>query len=318
MDPRGAVWVLIIRQQGTLLLMTAQPSCPEHRSPEHPSRSGALPFKPSLVKAVFRDVTPMHVSRSAAWAAASVTRTVLAQIVDGATRAAAEEGRTKLTPPDLVSAIGRNVEVEVGASWYQHSPTFKGLTGVVRDAAGVVVVPPRRSRARKPSAVVGAHRFEAGIKRLLSSRGVTAVPAMIRDLDGMASAFLTDLARDAAVVVREGGVKRFGSVTLGMPGEPATPPPLADSLRSLSVRTGARRTVDGDDVLAATTIQLFGDIRQRALAQAREATRHTAAARVIASTAAPSSPAASSAPVPPDLPKEMVSRNAGGMTSQVV
>lgn len=43
--------------------------------------------------------------------------------------------------------------------------------------------------------------------RLLGSRGVRAVPAMIRDLDGIASVFLTALAGDAAKVVREGGVK---------------------------------------------------------------------------------------------------------------
>ncbi|MFB7277333.1 hypothetical protein ACFCZV_09505 [Streptomyces hydrogenans] len=248
--------------------MTAQPSCLEHSSTEHASRTGVLPFKPSLIKAVFRDVTAMHVSRSGAWAAASVTRTVLAEIVDGAVRAAKEEGRAKLTPADLISAIDRNVEVEVGATWYSHSPTFKGLTGVLRDADGTVIVPPRRSRSRKPSAVVGAHRFEAGIKRLLAGRGVTAVPAMVRDLDGIASAFLTDLARDAAMVVREGGVKRFGSVTLAIPGEPVTPSPVDDSLRSFSVRSGAKRTIDRNDVLAATTIQLFGDIRRRALAHA--------------------------------------------------
>ncbi|MEU2506401.1 hypothetical protein ABZ621_17050 [Streptomyces sp. NPDC007863] len=255
--------------------MTAQPACPERNSPERAARTDIPPFKPSLVKAVFRDVTPMHVSRSAAWAAASVTGTVLAEIIDGARRAAAEEARRKLTPADLVSAIDRNVEVEVGTAWYEHSPTFRGLTGDVHDVEGVLVAPPRRRRSRKPSAVVGAHRFETGVKRLLSSRGVTAVPAMVRDLDGIASAFLTDLARDAAMVVREGGVKRFGSVTLVTPGEPGTPPPLDGSLQALSVRSGASRTIGKDDVLAATTMQLFGDVRQQALARAREATPNT-------------------------------------------
>ncbi|MEU5227275.1 hypothetical protein AB0G55_32405 [Streptomyces toyocaensis] len=32
---------------------------------------------------------------------------------------------------------------------------------------------------------------------------------MVRDLDGIASVFLTDLARDAAMVVREGGERRL-------------------------------------------------------------------------------------------------------------
>jgi histone H3/H4 len=236
------------------------------------------PFKPSLVKAVFRDVTSMHVSRSAAWAAASVTRTVLTEIIDGARRAAAAEARKKLIPGDLLSAIDRNVEVEVGAKWYDHSPTFQGLTGVLYDAGGVIVPSRRRSRSRKPSAVAGAHRFEAGVKKLLRSRGVTAVPAMVRDLDGIASVFLTDLARDAAMVVREGGVKRFGTVTLVMSDEPASPPFLEDSLRALSTRRGDGRTIGRDDVLAATTIQLFGgNLRQRALTEAREATQNTSA-----------------------------------------
>lgn len=204
--------------------MTAQPARPDRSGPPTASVVDLPSFKPSLVKAVFRDVTPMHVSRSAAWAAASVTRTVLAEIIDGARRAAAEETRKKLSPGDLVSAIGRNVEVEVGGEWYEHSPTFHGLTGVLYDAEGVVVPSRKRSRSRKPSAVVGAHRFEAGVRKLLRSQGVTAVPAMVRDLDGIASVFLTDLARDAAMVVREGGIKRFGTVTLVMPGEPAPPP----------------------------------------------------------------------------------------------
>ncbi|MFJ8745405.1 hypothetical protein ACIRL2_39295 [Embleya sp. NPDC127516] len=256
--------------------MTAQPARPEHRGPETASVMRISPFKPSLVKAVFRDVTPMHVSRSAAWAAASVTWTVLSEIIDGARRAAAEEARKKLVPGDLVSAIGRNIELEVGDTWYHHSPTFRGLTGVLYDAEGVIVPSRKRSRSRKPSAVVGAHRFEAGVKKLLRSQGATAVPAMVRDLDGIASVFLTDLARDAAMVVREGGVKRFGAVTLAISGEPASPPFLKDSPHAYSARRGDGRTIGRDDILAATTIQLFGgDLRQRALTEAREATQHT-------------------------------------------
>ncbi|MFJ8941699.1 hypothetical protein ACIRG4_00105 [Streptomyces sp. NPDC102395] len=254
--------------------MTAQPARPELTGPETASAMDVPPFAPSLVKAVFRDVTPMHVSRSAAWAAASVTRTVLTEIIAGARRAAAEEARKKLIPGDLLSAIGRNVEVDVADTWYGHSPTFKDETGVLYDAEGVIVLSPKRSRSRKPSAVVGAHRFEAGVKRLLRSQGATAVPVMLRDLDGIASVFLTSLARDAAMVVREGGIKRFGTVTLGTPGEP---PSFKNPFQDLSVRSGDRRTIGRDDVLAATTIQLFGDIRQRALTEARGATRNTPA-----------------------------------------
>ncbi|WP_326754311.1 hypothetical protein OH738_15815 [Streptomyces hirsutus] len=258
--------------------MPAQPARPECSGPETASVMDVPPFKPSLVKAVFRDVTPMHVSRSAAWAAASVTRTVLTEIIDGARRAASAEARKKLIPGDLLSAIDRNVELEVGSKWYDHSPTFRGLTGVLYDAEGVVVPSRQRSRSRRPSAVVGAHRFEAGVKRLLRSQGVTAVPAMVRDLDGIASVFLTDLARDAAMVVREGGVRRFGTVTLVMPGEPAPPPLLKDPLLTLSTRRGNGRTIGRDDILAATTIQLFGgNLRQRALTEAREATQNTSA-----------------------------------------
>ncbi|MFE7713276.1 hypothetical protein ACFU6I_47940 [Streptomyces sp. NPDC057486] len=257
--------------------MTAQPARPERSGPETASIMDVSPFKPSLVKAVFRDVTPMHVSRSAAWAAASVTRTVLTEIIEGARRAAAE-ARKKLIPGDLLSAIERNVELEVGDKWYDHSPTFQGLTGVLYDAEGVIVPSRKRSRSRKPSAVVGAHRFEAGVKKLLRSQGATAVPAMVRDLNGIASVFLTDLAQDATMVVREGGVKRFGTVTLVMSGEPAPPPFLKDSLQAPSARRGDGRTIGRDDILAATTIQLFGgNLRQRALTEAREATQNTSA-----------------------------------------
>ncbi|MEV5611266.1 hypothetical protein [Streptomyces sp. NPDC052225] len=223
-----------------------------------------MPFNSSLVKAVFREVTPLHVSRSAAWAAASVTGTVLREIIGGARKAAADQARTKLIPGDLLTAIDRNVELEVGTQWYGHSPTFRGLTGV---PAG------RRGRARRPSAVAGAHRFESGVKKLLRGQGVTAVPVLVRDLDGIASVFLTGLARDAAMVVREGGIQRFGTVTLEAPGEPAVLPPLEARLRALSTRTGDGRTVDTDDVLAAATMQLFGGgLRQRALAEAGGAT----------------------------------------------
>ncbi|MFD5813035.1 hypothetical protein [Streptomyces sp. NPDC127038] len=224
--------------------MTAHPARPRLSGRESASMMEVPPFKPALVKAVFRDVTSMHVSRAAAWAAASVTRTVLTEIIDGARRAAAEEARKKLVPGDLLSAIDRNVELEVGCKWYDHSPTFKGLTGVLYDAEGVIVPTGERRGSRKPSAVVGAHRFEAGIKKLLRSHGVTAVPAMGRDLDGIASVFLTDLARDAAG----------------------------------SARRNDGRTVGRGDILAAATIQLFGgDLRQRALTEARAATHHTPA-----------------------------------------
>ena len=233
------------------------------------------PFKPSLVKAVFRDVTPMHVSREAALAAASVTRTLLREIIDGAGRAAAEEDRKKLVPADLISAIDRNVELEVGDKWYDHSPTFRGLTGDLYDAEGVLVPLRERRGSRKPSAVAGAHRFEAGVRKLLRSRGVAAVPVMVRDLDGIASFFLTGLARNAAMVVREGGVKRFGSVTLVTSDEAAPPPFPKDLVGALSTRTGDGRTIGRDDVLAATTMQLFGGVGRRALTEAREAARNT-------------------------------------------
>jgi histone H3/H4 len=236
-----------------------------------------LPFKSQLVKAVFRDVTSLHVSRPAVWAAASVTRTVLTEIIDGARSAAAEEARKRLIPKDLISAIDRNVEVEVGSEWYLHSPTFHGLMGEVRNADGVLVSLRERRGARTPSGVAGAHRFEVGVRRLLGSRGVRAVPAMVRDLDGIASVFLTALARDAAMIVREGGVKRFGAVSLVVPVEPAPAPPLKGPLLALSTRRGDRRTVGGDDVLAAVTMQLFGDLRQRAIVEAAEMTRNTSA-----------------------------------------
>ncbi|WSI72160.1 hypothetical protein OG599_19845 [Streptomyces sp. NBC_01335] len=256
-------------------------------------------FDLPLVKAVFRDVTPLNVSRSAARAAASATRTVLTGLIDGALRAAAEGARKKLLPQDLVTAIDRDVELEVGVGWYQHSPTFKGLTGVVCDAEGVPVQAPGGSGSGKPSAVAGAHRFEAGIRKLLRERGAAAVQAMVRDLDGIASAFLTDLARDAAMVVREGGIKRFGTVALTTPGEPSdprssisesvtesvpetetvtesvpetVPETVPEFVRALSTRTGDGRTIGRNDVLAAVMIQLFGEVRQRALAAALEAT----------------------------------------------
>jgi hypothetical protein len=74
------------------------------------------------------------------------------------------------------------------------------------------------------------------------------------------------------MVVREGGIRRFGTVTLAMPGEPAPPPVLKDSFPSLSTRRGDGRTIGRDDILAATKIQLFGgNLRQRALTEAREA-----------------------------------------------
>ncbi|MFJ8766737.1 hypothetical protein [Streptomyces clavifer] len=259
--------------------MTAQPARRHERSgPETASLTDVSPFKPPLVKAVFKDVTPMHVSRSAAVAAASVTRTLLTEMIDGARRAAAAEGRKTLLPRDLVSAIDRNVELEVGDAWYDHSPTFKGLTGVLYDAGGVIVPTLKRSRSRKPSAVAGAHRFEAGVKKLLRGQGAAAVPRMVRDLDGIASVFLTDLARDAVTVVREGGVKRSGTVTLAMPGEPAPPPFLKAPLPTLSARREDGRTIGRDAILAATTIQLFGGhLRQRALTEAREATQDTSA-----------------------------------------
>jgi histone H3/H4 len=258
--------------------MTTQPARPERSGPETASVVDVSPFKASLVKAVFRDVTPMHVSRSAAWAAASVTRTVLTEIIDGARRAAAEEARKKLIPGDLLSAIDRNVELEVGTKWYGHSPTFRGLTGVLYDAEGVIVRSRKRSRSRKPSAVVGAHRFEAGVRTLLRSRRAPAVPAMVRDLDGIASVFLTDLALDAVRVVREGGVQRFGTVTLEMSGEPSPPPFHKDPLRALSTRRGDGRTIGREDILAATTMQLFGgNLRQRALTEARRAAQTTSA-----------------------------------------
>lgn len=254
-------------------MMTTRTVRPERGSARTASVAAGLPFQPPLVRAVFRDVTSLHVSRPAAWAAAAVTRTVLAELVDGARGAAAEEARTRLIPRDLVAAIDRNVEVEVGSTWYLHSPTFHGLMGEMRDADGALVSLRQRRGTRTPSGVAGAHRFEAGVRRMLGSRGVRAVPAVVRDLDGIASVFLTDLARDAARVVRDGGVTRFGTVALLVPGEPAPAPPLKHPLLAPPTRRGDGRTVGVDDVLAAVTTQLFGAVAQRAATEARRAVR---------------------------------------------
>ncbi|MCI4146554.1 hypothetical protein ACPCIX_26620 [Streptomyces pseudogriseolus] len=236
----------------------------------------AAPFSPTVVKAAFRDVTWMHVSRPAVRAAASVTRTLLTEIIEGARAAAAEEGITKLRPRHLVTAIDRNVEVDVANEWYAYSPTFRALDGGVQSAA----MPSRGGSARRPksSAVVGAHRFEPGV-RALRSRQARAVPAMVRELAGIAGVFVTGLARDAAMVVREGGVRRFGSVTLVMPGEPAPSQSPETPPRAASAREGDRRTIGTGDVLDATTMQLFGStIRQRALTEARQAVHTYASA----------------------------------------
>lgn len=102
---------------------------------------------------------------------------------------------------------------------------------------------------------------------------------MVRELDGIAGVFVTGLARDAAMVVREGGVRRFGSVTLVMPGEPAPSQSPETPPRAASAREGYRRTIGTGDVLDATTMQLFGStIRQRALTEARQAVHTYASA----------------------------------------
>lgn len=135
-----------------------------------------------------------------------------------------------------------------------------------------------RAHRRKPSAVTHAHRFEPGVKRLLRSHGVRAVPSIVRELVGFASVFMMRLARSAAMVVRDGGIRRYGTVILTMPGEPLPPPSQEDPLRGAPPREGDRRTVGGNDVLDATRIELFGDIRQRALTEAREAEQTHASA----------------------------------------
>ncbi|WP_330452112.1 MULTISPECIES: hypothetical protein [unclassified Streptomyces] len=252
--------------------MPPRPPRTGRAGPQTSSAVACLPFKPDLVRAVFRDVTSLHVSRAAAWTAASATRTVLTEIIDAAGAAAAEKSGKRLIPEDLIAAIDRNVEVEVGSSWYLYSPTFHGLLGEMRDAEGVLVSLRERRGTRTPSGVAGAHRFEPAVRRLLGKRGVRAVPALVRDLDGIASVFLTDLARDAAEVVRRGGAERFGSVTLTVPAPARQPedPPLV-----VSARRGDGRTVGADDVVVAVRQQLFGALRQRALTEAAETTRHT-------------------------------------------
>ncbi|MGV9875021.1 hypothetical protein ACWDUG_20175 [Streptomyces cellulosae] len=234
-------------------------------------------FNPTVVKAAFKDVTWMHVSQSAVRVATSVTGTLLTEIIEGARAAAAEEGLTVLQPRHLVTAIDRNVEVDVANEWYDHSPTFRALTGDVESPAAQPGMSGRAHR-RRPSAVTHAHRFEPGVKRLLRSQGVRAVPSMVRELVGVASVFMMRLARSAAMVVRDGGIRRYGTVILTMPGEPLPPSSQENPLRGAPPREGERRTVGGNDVLDATKIELFGDIRQRALTEAREAEQTHASA----------------------------------------
>ncbi|EDY42798.2 hypothetical protein [Streptomyces sp. SPB074] len=233
--------------------MTAHPA-PSARRGHHgaPHVPDAPPFPSALVRTVFAEVTPLHLARPAARAAAAVARTVLTEIIDGAREAAVAESRAKLVPRDFVSAIGRDISLEVGAEWYLWTPTFRDLLGVMHDADGSVITPRMRRGSGKPTGVDGAHRFEAGIRRLLRSRGARAVPAMVRDLDGVTSVFLTDLARSAATVVREGGITRFGAVSLGAP---AGPPPVGGAAaRALATRTYNRRTIGCQDILVVTTL----------------------------------------------------------------
>ncbi|MFC8034968.1 hypothetical protein ACFUVU_19450 [Streptomyces griseoincarnatus] len=122
------------------------------------------PFNPAVVKATFSDVKWMHVSRPVVRDAASVTRTLLTAIIQGAKTAAAEERCTVLQPRLLVTAVDRNVEVDLADEWYDHSPAFRALTG---DAKGAAVRSGGGGRARRrtPSAMAGAHRFEPAVRR---------------------------------------------------------------------------------------------------------------------------------------------------------
>ncbi|WP_436965594.1 hypothetical protein [Streptomyces sp. SudanB148_2056] len=122
------------------------------------------PFKPAVVKATFSHVTWMHVPRPAVRVAASVTRTLLTGIIQGAKATAADERCTVIQPRHLVAAIHRNVEVDVSDEWYDHSPAFRALTG---DAKGAAVRSGGGGRARRrtPSAMAGAHRFEPAVRR---------------------------------------------------------------------------------------------------------------------------------------------------------
>ncbi|WP_245726763.1 hypothetical protein [Streptomyces longwoodensis] len=100
---------------------------------------------------------------------------------------------------------------------------------------------------------------------------------MVRDLDGITSVFLTGLGRHAARVVREGRVERWGTVSPVAPGEPAPASLIGDPLLAVSTRHGDGRTVGGLDVLAAVSMHLFGDLRQRAITEAADMTRNTSA-----------------------------------------
>ncbi|MGA5444793.1 hypothetical protein ACPCKW_35655 [Streptomyces griseoincarnatus] len=114
------------------------------------------PFNPAVVKATFSDMTWIHVSRPAVRVAASVTRTLLTGIIQGAKTAAAEERCTVLQPRHLVAAIDRNVEVDVANEWYDHSRRLSGEKRIgpapqQQDLPSPAACPATRTTTPKPS-----------------------------------------------------------------------------------------------------------------------------------------------------------------------
>ncbi|GGV67025.1 hypothetical protein GCM10010261_59510 [Streptomyces pilosus] len=140
-----------------------QAPLPERKRPDHPTRK--------LVNAVFKEVTSLHVSRPAAWA----LRVGDAGRADGDHRRHEKRGgrgcQEEADPQGPHLATDRNVEAEAGSACYLHSPTFHGLIGELRNADGALVSLRERRGARTPNGVAGTHRFEAGVRSVLRSRG---------------------------------------------------------------------------------------------------------------------------------------------------
>ncbi|MFF4605146.1 hypothetical protein ACFY12_20725 [Streptomyces sp. NPDC001339] len=212
--------------------------------------------KLALIKRSMRRLTKMRTSKKAIVAAGVTVHYVVSEIIDGAHVLAEAEGGKRILPKHISGAVANDSELAAADHpWFIRSgeaaARSKSLGG-----PGEAVAPAapqetgtQAGNPRKHSALLGAHQYEAFVKRLLKARQGQAATSSVRVLNDIASDLVARIAETAA---------------------------------GLALKAG-KQTIGADDVQIAVDILLKGELRRAALCEVAEALHaaahhHTAAA----------------------------------------
>ncbi|GHB30573.1 hypothetical protein GCM10010331_16210 [Streptomyces xanthochromogenes] len=201
----------------------------------------AAPLKLSLVQRTIKQQTKLVPEKRATVALAAAAVYLLDEVVQGALEATRDDGKQKISPRAINSAINRDTELHaVGAQWLVRSGSASPVRAA-RNRAGSADT----TATEKTKSGSAAHEYGGAVRRIVKAHTAQASGPALQVLSAIASSYV-------------GG--------------------LADIAGELANKVD-RKTVTADDILGAVGVQLRGELKTQTETRINDALSGLAAAK---------------------------------------